>query len=514
MSLTPKQIMETALAKAIENLQKGNLGRAEELSRQVLNIEPKNKNGLKVLALIAHFTKNNEDAIKYFNMVLEQDKDDTDAMVNIALVYSKLNKHELALNYLSRVLEIDQSNSAAILNLPAVYKDLGMMENAEDAYLKAVDLLNDADSYYNLGNFYKETGRYQLAIDCYNVSLEKNPNHKSAKFNRAATNLTIGNFLDGFRDYEARWDAYPHYAKARDDYRITCWNGTDDLHGKRVLVYSEQGVGDLIQFIRYLPLVKSLGAIITVHCSEYLEPIIKKCKGVDSTITVSKREDLKTETYDYQISLLSLPFYFKTNINETPNKVPYLWVNEEDLKQSNNDYLLNPKSWEPYSSYFKVGIVWAGNPRHPADSKRSTYLKHFKNLLMPKVKLFSLQMDTRPRYWSTTNEIHDLTEGSEGMDIVDLSMLINNSWNNTAAIMQQMDLIVSVDTGLIHLAGAMGIPTWVLIAKINDWRWMADRSDSPWYPSLTIFRQKNNDDWEELFSRVGEELERKINCRT
>jgi len=206
--------------------------------------------------------------------------------------------------------------------------------------------------------------------------------------------------------------------------------------------------------------------------------------------------------FDFHCSVVSLPYLLGINQLSQISGKPYLRCNYADLPEMT---ALEDKYWKIYDG-LRVGIVWAGNPVHRHDPWRSTYLKHFKCLQLPNVKLFSLQKDTRIRFWPGFGE-KDLTEGAEGMSVVDLKEFMVD-YNATAALIDRMDLVICIDTATAHLAGAMGKPVWVLTSWHNDWRWLQNGKKSPWYDSVSVYRQPAQNDWESVFTEVKQDLER------
>jgi hypothetical protein len=313
--------------------------------------------------------------------------------------------------------------------------------------------------------------------------------------------LTIGKFKEGWERYEARWESFPQFKKIKERFDPTKeWVG-QDLLGKKILIYVEQGAGDSIQFLRLCKNLKEQGAIVLFEEVSLLTSLMKTCPYIDEIIEVGKT----LPEHDYHQSVMSLPLYLnlgdpvKSLVN-ADNK--YLFVNRNDIS---NPGLLEDHSWEGYKDNFKIGICWAGNPVHKNDMIRSTWLKHFREISkIPNVKLFSIQQDTRRRFWPSSGEV-DLCEGADGLMVVDMAPYLRD-FNCTASIIERMDLVITVDTSVAHLTGALGKPVWNLLSWHSDWRWRYDTDTTPWYPSMKLFRQKAIGDWEELFCRLHAEI--------
>jgi ADP-heptose:LPS heptosyltransferase len=264
-------------------------------------------------------------------------------------------------------------------------------------------------------------------------------------------------------------------------FKGTKWDGSS-LEGKKILILSEQGFGDTINFIRFFPLIKEKKGYIILECKKELRKLFEDSFKIDEV--VEKKGDFAPNVnFDFYIHLMSLPRIFGTNLSNIPNRFPYLFADKELAKKFKSQF---------DKDHFNVGVVWAGNPEQVNDKKRSTKFEKFKILKdISKVKLYSLQKG----------------EAAKELDnwAVDLSDQIN-CFADTAAIIDNLDLIITVDTSVAHLAGAMGKRVWILLAFSSDWRWLLDRRDSPWYPSAKLFRQPKLGDWDSVFDEVRKEL--------
>jgi len=297
--------------------------------------------------------------------------------------------------------------------------------------------------------------------------------------------LLTGRFEEGWDEY--RWRLRTEKAAYPRRHHVPCWDGSP-FAGKRLLVHYEQGFGDNIQFIRYLPMVKRRGG--TVIC-EMLAPLIglfHGLPGIDELIPASAERTLATE-FDLYVPLLELPGIFGTTSKTIPAGVPYLHADPAKAEYWRQKLV---------SRAFKVGIVWAGKPAHPEDRTRSCHLRHFLHWSkIPGLRLFGLQKG------AAANQTEDL---SQEIAMTNLGGELDD-FTDTAAVIANLDLIVSVDTAVLHLAGAMGRPAWAILPFSPDWRWMLDRPDSPWYPTMRLFRQKSYGDWDDVFQRVSQELQ-------
>ena len=337
-------------------------------------------------------------------------------------------------------------------------------------------------AYYNIGIYYENKFLFNKAIEYYTKAIEKDKEFYDAFWNRGLILLLLGHLKKGWEDYEYRFKK----KKSSDtrNFRKPKWDGSN-LDGKRILIASEQGFGDCVQFIRYLSLVKEKGGHIILETHNELKRLFEKIPFIDE-LYEKKKGKVPEIAFDYYIHLMSLPAIFNTTLSTIPNKVPYLktdLISDEKFKKMIKNY-----------NGFKIGIVWAGNPKHENDSKRSLAFENFKQIEnIPGVKLFSLQKGIALEHLKNSN-------------IIDLSPEITDFYD-TACIINNLDLIVSVDTSVTHLAGALGKHVWVLLPFVPDWRYLLDRKDSPWYPTMKLLRQPSPGEWESVFREVKKSIE-------
>jgi hypothetical protein len=326
--------------------------------------------------------------------------------------------------------------------------------------------------------------------------LELFPNHPEVHYNISQAFLLSGNFKDGFKEYEWRFKVHDYFKYCflrPSDFSQPLWNGSN-IEGATILVYSEQGFGDAIQFSRYIPFVSKLGARVIFQCHNELSSLLKSLEGVEQFIVQGE----PLPYFEVQCPLLTLPLVFNTTLENIPTKVPYLSVNStliqkwQDKMQGDNSKL-------------KVGLVWQGNPKHNNDMNRSIPFNYFSVFTqLSDITFYSLQKD------KGSEQLKNLPIG---MKFVDLTEEIND-FSDTAALIENLDLTISVDTSVAHLAGALGKSVWTLIPyKKSDWRWMINREDSPWYPTMRLFRQPQRGDWNSVMERVSEELQKLISSK-
>ena len=374
---------------------------------------------------------------------------DADAAYRLGILLHKSNQPDLALCQFLRSDALAPGNPKTLLNVAIAQQSLGLSLEAQSFVEKA---------------------------------LAEDPDYPLARWNLAQIQLLRGDYARGFVNYQARFRK-PNPVTAKYG-RIRRWQG-EPLAGRRLLVWAEQAFGDVIQFARYLPLLSRHGGEIHFDCGfDSLLPLIRGMTGV-SSVFAGQKEGFQAE---FQVPLLSLPAILGTGAENIPAQVPYLEAPWERLVRWQE--LMRP--W----GGVRVGVVWAG--RREPDPNRSASLSALAPLArVPGVTFFSLQLGA---------EASELKEAPDGMPIVDLAPLLGD-FADSAAAMRQLDLMISIDTASAHLAGALGVPTWVLLPFAPDWRWLLDRDDSPWYPAMTLFRQRRRGDWGEVVGRMLERLQ-------
>ncbi len=327
-----------------------------------------------------------------------------------------------------------------------------------------------------------ELKRFDEALESFAHALALNPENADANFNEGMTRLLIGDFSAGWKKYEWRWKA-KQQAHARD-FSQPLWLGGEPIAGKTILVHAEQGYGDTIQFVRYVPMLARVGAKIVLEVQPPLKPLLASFEGA---LIVARGEPLPA--FDLHCPILSLPLAFKTEQASIPASIPYL--------QAPHDRVEKWKQRLPRQGELVVAIAWSGSATHEQDLVRSIAIEKLAPLLaIPDIQWISIQRELRPgnaEFLAAHPKIAHV--GAELADFAD-----------TAAVLSQADLTISVDTSTVHLAGALGRPVWVLLQYIPDFRWLLDREDSPWYPSARLFRQPDFGDWKSVIERIAREL--------
>ena len=353
-----------------------------------------------------------------------------------------------------------------------------------------------ADAECNQGMALEALGQHAQALSHYEAAMARSPGHAAARFNHALCHLTLGHYHAGWREYEWRWQT-EQLKSSQLHCNAPLWTGKDSLQGQRILLHAEQGLGDSLQFCRYLPMVAELGATLIVQVQPPLVPLIRSMSGVSQVIAAGEA----LPEFDFHCPFMSLPLAFGTTLETVPGERRYLWPSED--KSLFWQQRLGARHLP------RVGLVWAGAPhasravQRPVDIRRSIPLAKFASLGTPEAEFFSLQKGE-----PAASQLRELEQaGWDGPRLADFTGELSD-FDDTAALIDQLDLVISVDTSVAHLAGALGKPVWLLNRFDTCWRWMTERKDSPWYPTMKIFRQPAQGDWDSVIARVRAELQR------
>ena len=497
----------------------GRLPEALASYERALRLEPAYPEALRAAGLILRDLGRLENALAFFNEAIRLRPNFIDALNDRGNVLQELDRPSEAISSYSAALEhgpgradiLNNRGSAWLLfgNCPNAGKDLAAARRISphfpEAWLNYGNLLLKEqepgaavaafDQALKLRPSYAEAlcgravalkylRRFGEALDCFDTALAASRDSPHIKNNKGALLLLRGDFAEGLELYEHRWSG-AGTAKDLAKLPVPIWNG-EELSGRRIVVFDEQGHGDAIQFARYLVLLARRGAHVTYDCRRHLHRLFK---GLEEPVCLVDRIEADA-AFDYQIPLSSLPRAFGTRLETIPAKLSYLRAEDALIDQ-----------WKervgPYG--LKIGICWRGNPNPKADPSRSIPLACFAKLAgITGVRLISLQKRAER---ANEERLPGLILPGEEFDAGP------DAFVDTAAIMQNLGLIVTCDTSIAHLAGALGRPVWVILKDVPDWRWLLDRPDSPWYPTMRLFRQKQRGDWAEVFDRVGAALQ-------
>jgi tetratricopeptide (TPR) repeat protein len=404
------------------------------------------------------------------------------AYINLGSVLESLGRYDEAREVLERAVALKPDSVEARVNLGMVLIWMGRLVEARVVLERAVAIApGSADALVNLGLVLERQDIADAAAACYRRAVALDPNCGEAHLNLGMLLLRDGQFAEGWREYEWRSRCERSRERPRAGPR---WTGAP-IEGRTVLLGDEQGLGDSMQFVRYAESVKQRGARVIVECRPQLERLFKTCPGVDAVVATGSA----LPSYDLHVQLASLPGVLGASLDNIPAQVPYLFPDAELAEKWKAEF--------GAIKGLKVGIAWQGSPDNKNDRYRSIPLARFAPLAeIAGVQLVSVQSGAG---------CEQLANVEAPGTIVDLGDRLGDFYN-TAAILRNMDLVITCDSAPAHLAGALGLRVWVALSYFADWRWLRDRPDSPWYPTMRLFRQARPGDWDEVFERIVAEL--------
>jgi tetratricopeptide (TPR) repeat protein len=423
-------------------------------------------------------------ALESLDRALALDPDNFAALNNRGNALGKLERYGDALASYERALALRPDDADALSNRGLALSELGRYDDALADYARALALAPDfIPGHLKRGHTLVRLARMADALASFGAAIALNPRDAEANFNAALARLCLGDFGEGWKQYEYRWER-KKYAVARPSLPRPLWRGEEDLRGQTILLTAEQGLGDAIQFARYAPLVAARGAKVVLAVHRPLKALMQSVPGVAQIVA----DDEALPAFDHYCPLPSLPLAFDTVLATIPAQIPYLWPQQERLARW-RDRL-------PQTGRLRVGICWAGNRDHQNDRRRSIPLERFAEILsVPSVDFVSLQKAVGAPEAAVLRACGVAQLGGEFADFSD-----------TAAVVAMLDLVIAVDTSVAHLAGAMGKAVGLLVPFSPDFRWLLERTDSPWYPTMRLFRQSAIDDWQGPLDRVRGEL--------
>jgi tetratricopeptide (TPR) repeat protein len=523
-------------ARAYECFQANDRQEAGHLSRLILDADRTHGGALNMLGVLAHQGGQHESAADFFSRAVVSQPDNGEFHYNLGVVFQALDRkdqavatyeaalrlrphhaethnnlglalvqfgrHQQAVDHFRQALRIKPRYAEAHANFGLATRQGGALEEAVFHYQQALLLNPDwAAAHYNLGLALAALGNVREAFAAQEQALCCDPNHGGAHLAKAFLLLLQGNFKEGWEEYEWRWrsDQIPMYqgpvprweGSARDTGR----SATSPM-GQTVLLYAEQGLGDMLQFVRYVSLVKQRAARVLLACPESMIPILSTCRDIDGLLAAGT----PLPAFDAQAPLLSLPGIFGTTLDTIPDRVPYLEADAALVEH-----------WREQLRHltgFKIGIAWQGDPKFLWDRWRSVPLEVFACLAwQPGSHLINLQkgpgrLQADQLRWNIPLiDFGDRVDGTNG------------AFMDTAAIVKNLDLVITSDSAIAHLAGALGVPVWLALSYAPEWRWLLEREDCPWYPSMRLFRQARLGDWSEVFARIERELQLELGRR-
>jgi tetratricopeptide (TPR) repeat protein len=417
--------------------------------------------------------------------------DSPDAHHNLGIVLAKQEQLDAAVVSFQQVIRLRPDYPDAHNNLGIVLGKQDQLDAAVASFQQALHLKPDyPEAHHNLGLALARQGRLDEALPCYQQALDLKPDYPEAHWDRGLACLLMGRFEQGWAGYEWRWKCKEF--KPLPPLERPLWDGSP-LDGRTILVHAEQGLGDTFQFIRYAPLVQQRGGRVVLVCQPTLIPLLRRGPVVERLLA---QGDALPE-YDVHVPLISLPKLLGTTLESVPADVPYLEAEPQLVEAWRHRLAFYPG--------FKVGIAWQGNPEFRFDHLRSIPLAQFAPLArVPGVHLLSLQKGAGRDQLPVLPARFPVTDLGGQLDETTGAFL------DTAAVMMNLDLVITSDTAVAHLAGALGVPVWVALHHVPDWRWLLDREDCPWYPTMRLFRQTRPGQWEDVFEHIAEALQRRL----
>ncbi len=502
------------LERALEHHREGRLREAQAIYEGVLQITPNHPDALNLLGAIALDAGKHERAEGLIRRAIEIHPDAAAYHNNLGEALSALRRFDEAAAAYRQAAALDPQHAEAHNNLGIALSEQGKLDEGVAAFERAVAVQpRYAEAYYNLGNALDEAGRLADAVAAYRQALALVPDDAEMHSNLGIVLVELGEVAEALASFERALALRPDLGEARNnrglallltgqyqegwrDWRVrqmavlrpTCprWDGSE-FPGKTLLVHTEQGFGDTLQFVRYLPMVKQRGGRVLLACDTELQRLLAGVASVDEIVGDPETLSLSDLSVDLHIPLLDLPGLFGTRLDTTPDHVPYLEADPALVR-----------AWRERvdGQGYNVGLCWAGRPT-PRNRKRSCALDAFAPLAdIVGMTFYSLQKGPAAE---------QARRAPGGMMLMDHTAALTD-FAETAALVANLDLVVSIDTAVVHLAGALGKPVWTLVPYAPAWVWLLDRKDSPWYPSVRLFRQPHPGDWESVMQQVARAL--------
>lgn len=487
------------LQNALRHIQRQELNKAQELLKRAQDSSPNDPDVLRFLSVVAAMKFDYDSALELIDEVIGLTPDNAIAHSNRGNILKELNRCEEALVSLDSSIKLAPTYVEAYSNKGNVLQDLHHYEEALNWYDKAIALQsNYAEAYSNKGNALELLHRHEEAMQNFDAAISINPGYVDAYWHKAMGQLASGNYEMGWHNYEARWSKSQPISFQYGN--IPRLESLQNISGKSVLIWAEQGLGDTLQFCRYIKPLADLGAAVTFVVQK---PLMDVLGSLCCYCTLVENIKQPEKNFDFQSPLLSLPLLFGTTPSTIPAAVPYLDIHLEKKSRF--------KSQLSQNNNLRVGLVWNGGFRKASpelwavNKRRNIELEQIAKLKdVTGVDFYSLQK-------GDPAESELIVKGDTlWPDIVNCVRYLDD-FSDTAALIENLDLVISVDTSTAHLAGALGKPVWILNRYDSCWRWLRGRSDSPWYPSAKIYQQSKPGDWDRVIDKVKVDLQRLSN---
>ena len=486
--------MNILLVNALNHMRMREFEIAGVLLAKAVILSPNNSEILRLLSIVAAMKFDYVSALELIDKAITLSQDNAIAYSNRGNILKELYRFDEALSSLDRAIELQPDYAEAYNNKGNVLQDLHRYEDALQWYDKAIALQqNYAEAYSNKGNALELLHRHDEAMELFDTATSINPRFIDGYWHKALGQLSGGNYEMGWQNYEARW--FKNHATKLLYVNTPRLETLQNISGRNVLIWAEQGLGDTLQFCRYIKPLVELGAIATFVVQK---PLVQALGSMSSYCTLVDKVDPELESFDFQSPLLSLPLLFQTSVENIPLEIPYIKCDQAKKLQFISKLNLGRN--------LSVGVVWNGGFRadHPElwaiNQRRNIELEQIAKLKdIPGVDFYSLQKGdpAESEFMAKKDELWP--------NMINCVQWLDD-FSDTAALIENLDLIISVDTSTAHLAGALGKPVWILNRYDSCWRWLRGRSDSPWYPSAKIYQQSKPGDWGGVLEQVEIDL--------
>jgi len=479
--MTIQEQLESAMA----HHRAGRMREAETTYRQILTRHPDQIDALQLLGSLSADVGQLDAAIDLLSKAIRINPNVAQYHANLGAVYARVKNFDEAVIALQRAIDLDPRMAAAHYNLGGVLLAQFEFARAIAVFQKTITLNpNWPELHNNLGLALRNEARHEEALAAFKRALALRPDYPSAHWNLSWTLLMLGDLKNGFAEYEWRMKC-PAVTTPRL-FTQPQWKG-EELAGRTILLHVEQGFGDMLQVVRYAPLVAKRGGRVIVECRPELATLFRRIEGIEKIVVVGD----PLPAFNVHCPMMSLPLAFGTTLETIPANVPYLTPPSDRIAAWRH------RMGDP-DGRLRVGLVWAGRPTQQYDRWRSGRFEYFAPLAKIKsAQFFSLQKS--PAASQATNAPPE-------MQLIDWTADLHD-FAETAALIANLDLIIGIESAVTHLAGAMGKPVWAILAHVADWRYLLNRSDSPWYPTMKLFRQTNPADWHRVMAQVTEALQ-------